>query len=118
MSQGFAYDDKENLAGENVQNYFGSNAAVVPASETSLVAHTATKDEMLKYVYGAGETDGRFKLYVNGTAIWIERNAWTERNVNSMIEKKIVSGDIVDLKVENLKLTNHLFSGGFYIYEL
>jgi len=118
MSQNFAYDQKDDLAGKNVQNYFGSNAAVVPSTETMLVTHTSTKDEILKYVYGNGETDGKFILYVNSTAIWIERNAWTERNVNSMIEKKLVPGDIIALKVTNLKTTNHLFGGGFDIYEL
>jgi hypothetical protein len=118
MAQGFAYNDTDNLAGKNIQNYFGSNNAVVPSTETLLVTHTSTKDEILKYAYGGGETDGRFKLYVNSVAIWVARNAWTERNVNSMIEKKLASGDIVELKVTNLKLTNHFFSGGFDIYEL
>jgi hypothetical protein len=118
MAQGFAYDETDNLAGENVKNYSSSNSAVVPSSETTLVTHTATKDEIIKYVYGNGETDGRFKLYVNSTAIWIGRNAWTERNIKDQIEKRIISGDIVELKVTNLKLTNHLFGGGFTIYEL
>ena len=118
MSQQFAYNESENLEGKSVQNYFGSNAAVVPSSETTLVSHTSTKNEILKYVYGSGETDGRFKLYVNSTAIWNDRNAWTQRGIDKKIEKQLVSGDVVDLKVTNLKITNHLFSGGFDIYEL
>ena len=119
MSQSFAYDQETIvLAGSDAVNVFGSNGAVVPATETLLATYTAVGNALLKYVYASGETDGRFKLYVNSTAIWIDRNAWTERNIQSQLEKKLVTGDIVELKVTNLKLTNHFFSGGFYVYKL
>ena len=118
MAQGYAY--LPDISAADTLNFFGSNGAVVPASETLLVTHTVptSKTALLKYVYGSGETDGRFKLYVNSTAVWVARNAWTQRNIQDMVEKSLVAGDIVELKITNLGSTNHFFSGGFYVNEI
>jgi hypothetical protein len=82
MAQGYAYTPEP-----NVKNYFGSNAAVVPATETLLATYTVpvAKTATLDYVYGSGETDGQFKLYINSTAKWVSRNAWTQRNIQDAI---------------------------------
>jgi hypothetical protein len=113
--QGYAY-----LPTPNTLNYFGSNNAVVPATETLLATYTVpvAKTSTLEYVYGSGETDGRFKLYVNTIAKWVARNAWTQRDIQDTLQYALVAGDVVELKVENLKTTNHFFSGGFYVHEL
>lgn len=119
MAQGFAYDqDIINILGGDAVNAYGEDNAVVPATETLLATYTMGVDGILKGVYGTGETDGTFKLYVNSTSVWEMSNAWTQRNVWSLIEKALSNGDVVELKVTNNKNTNHRFTGGFYVYEL
>jgi len=120
MAQGFAYDqDIINILGGDPVNAYGENNAVVPSTETQLCTYTIVNAEaILKGVYGTGQTDGQFKLYVNSVSVWEAENAWTQRNVGSLIEKALIAGDVVALKVTNLKNTNHRFTGGFYVYEL
>lgn len=115
MAQGYAY-----LPTPDILNYFGSNPAVVPATETLLATYTVpvAKTATLEYVYGGGGTDGMWKLYVNASPYWFSRNAWTQRNIQDTLQISLVAGDVVELKVTNLKLTNHLFTGGFYVHEL
>jgi hypothetical protein len=120
MAQGFAWDQEIiNILGGDPVNAYGENNAVVPSTETTLASYTISNPEaILKGVYGFGDTDGRFKLYVNSTSVWEGRNAWTQRLIWTLVEKSLVSGDVVELKVTNLKGTNHRFTGGFYVYEL
>jgi len=120
MAQNFAYDDYiVNVLGGDPVNTYGVDNAVVPATETLLCTYTVVNaNAILKGVYADGNTDGRFKLYVNSTAVWEDRNAWTQRGVTGTVEKAVVAGDVIDLKVTNLKTTNHRFTGGFYVYEL
>jgi len=117
--QGFAYDPTIALLGATPVEKFGSVTAV-PATEIVIATYTvpAGTTATIKGVFGEGGTDGIFKLYVNSVAIWQDRNAWTQRGVQSAIEKTLASGDIVDLKVTNQKTINHTFTGGFYVYEL
>jgi hypothetical protein len=117
--QGYAYDPTIALTGSTAVEKFGSVTAV-PAVEILIATYTvpAGTTALLKGVFGEGATDGIFKLYVNSTAIWQDRNAWTQRGVQSPIEKTLATGDIVELKVTNQKVVNHTFTGGFYVYEL
>jgi hypothetical protein len=121
MAQGYAYaQELISLDGNYAVNNFAIKPTVVPSTETLIVSYTvpAGKTAIIKGVYGEGATDGLFKLYVNSVAIWQGRNAWTQRIIGTPLERTLATGDIVDLKVTNLKLLNHSFSGGFYAYEL
>jgi hypothetical protein len=121
MSQGFAYaQELIALDGNYAVNNFAIKPTVVPSTETLVVSYTVPvgKTALIKGVYGEGGTDGLFKLYVNTVAVWQGRNAWTQRLVQTPLERTVATGDIVELKVTNLKALNHMFSGGFYVYEL
>jgi hypothetical protein len=119
MAQGYAYDPTIALGGNNAVAKYGSVTAV-PSTEILIVSYTVPTGStaIVKGVFGEGGTDGLFKLYVNSVSIWEDRNAWTQRGIQSFIEKTLASGDIVDLKVTNQKTVNHVFTGGFYVYEL
>lgn len=118
MAQGFAYDNETiQLAGNDAVNVYGSVTGV-PATEIVVATYTAAVAGLLKAVYGEGGTDGLFKLYLNSAAIWEGRNAWTQRIITAPVEQSLAIGDIVELKVTNQKNTNHVFTGGFYVYEL
>jgi len=120
LSQGFAYDPNSGLIGKTPVEKFGSLAAAVPSTETVITTYTvpASTTANLKGVFGEGGSDGLFILYVNSVALWRWRNAWTQRGTAEALDKALVAGDIVDLKVTNQKTTNQPFSGGFYVYEL
>lgn len=119
MAQGYAYDPTIALSGNTAVSKFGSVTGV-PSTEVVITTYTVPvgTTAILKGVFGEGGTDAIFKLYVNSTAVWQGRNAWTERIITGLIEKTLAAGDIVDLKVTNQKTVNHTFTGGFYVYEL
>jgi hypothetical protein len=97
-----------------VKQFYGSITGS-PSTETLITAYTVpiAKSFTLESVYGQAGTDGIWILYVNSTAIWSGRNAWTCPSVNSNIGKKLGAGDLIELKVTNQKNTNHNFTGGF-----
>jgi len=118
MAQGFAYNDEViQLAGNDPVQVYGSVTAV-PSTEITIATYTASVEAILKGVFGEGGTDGLFILYYNGSPIWRDRNAWTQRGIEAVLEKALAIGDIVDLKVTNQKTVNHVFTGGFFVYEL
>ena len=92
MAQGYAYDPTIALGGNNAVARYGSVTAV-PSTEILIATYTvpAGTTGLLKGVFGEGGTDGIFKLYVNSSAIWQARNAWTERFVSSLIEKTLAN---------------------------
>ena len=116
MSQSYAYNSGDIV---NAVSKYGSVTAI-PSTEIVIATYTAPvgSTPLIKGVFGEGATDGLFTLYLNSTAIWQARNAWTERFISCLLEKTLAAGDIVELKVTNQKNTNHTFTGGFYVYEL
>lgn len=98
-----------------IQQAYGETPVAV-ATETVLATMVTTQKCRLKYVYGQGEADGLFNLYVDGSRIWQARNAWTERNVRDAIEYDAPAGKTVELKVINLNDLTWPYSGGFYGY--
>lgn len=120
MAQGYAWDIQTvTTLPINAVAFYGSVTAV-PATEILITSYTVPvgKTSTIRGVFGEGGTDGLFILYLNSNPIWQWRNAWTERAIQSPLEKTLVVGDIVELKVTNLKNTNHDFTGGFYAYEV
>ena len=112
-------DDLEDLAGKTLIQAYGS-ASVPSSTETSLATTTVAGGKFLrvKGVYGEGGTDGMFRLYVDSFQVWQARNSWTQRDVFASMEYEGSAGEVIELKVENLKGSTHTFTGGFYGYEL
>ena len=112
-------DEVEELLGKTLIQSYGS-ASVPSSTEVSLASTTVSASKFLriKGVYGEGGTDGMFKLYVDGNQVWQGRNSWTQRDGFASMEYEGGAGEVVELKVENLKGSTHTFTGGFYGYEL
>ena len=113
-------DELESLLGKDLVQQFGTLTDLVPSTETLVVSYTPAIGETvrIKGIYAEGENDAMVKLYVNGSVVWQGRNAWTTRNVPILMEAQALEGEIIELKITNLKNQNSDFSGGFYGYKL
>jgi hypothetical protein len=88
--------------------------------ESTLATITVAADKYVrvKAEWGEANADGLWKLYINSNVVWNGRNAWTNRNVQGVMEFQVNEGDTVTLKATNLHNQTKHFTGGFYGYEL
>lgn len=109
----------EELAGDVLKQDFGEVLLVAPSTETTLASLTVATGKILRLrgVFGEGKVDGIFRLFVDSTKRWQSRNAWTDRNVNGIIEVDATAGQIITLKVIHSNALSKPFSGSIYAYE-
>ena len=113
-------DELEKLLGKDLVQEWGELLALAPATETTVVSYTPGLGETvrIKGVFADGENDGLIKLYIDGSVVWQARNAWTERNTPILMEAQALEGEVIELKITNLKNQNSDYSGGFYGYKI
>jgi hypothetical protein len=112
-------DESIGLSGKTLHEDFGE-AAVPPSTESTLASIIVPvgKKIRLRGVHAEGDDDGIFRIYVNAQKKWQARNAWTNRNVNFIIELEAVAGDTIYLKAYNPKGSVKNYSGSIYGYEI
>jgi hypothetical protein len=110
----------EELNGKNLVTLENAITNIIKNVETDVINQTVTagKKWRIKNVWGTGNGDATFKLYINSTREWEGRRNWTNRNVNGTIEIEAIAGDTVKLTVEHNCDTNLDFEGQITIYEL
>lgn len=113
-------DELESLLGKDLVQEFGELLALAPSTETTCASYTPGAGETvrIKGIYAEGLNDGMVKLYIDGSVVWQGRNAWTERNVPILMEAQAGEGEVIELKITNLKGQNSDYSGGFYGYKI
>ena len=111
----------EDLSGNVLVESYGEITAIGPTTETLITSFTATTGKVtrIKGITGTGTGCATFRLYVNSVQKYEGRIAWTQRNINPIIEVEALAGQLVELKVEHEDTgKTYDFQGSVWGYEL
>ena len=111
--------DLEQLNGSITRDDFGE-VSVATATETTIASLTVPSGKTYLFKGGSGfmDADCNFRLFLNSNKKWENQNAWTDRNVKISAEFIATSGDVITLKAEHSRGTDHTVFANIYAYEI
>ena len=94
------------------ETFFNSINSVPKNIESTILTYTVSIGRKFIILGGTGATmtDATFKIYIDDVLFEIKRTAWTQRNIDFKIKKKVAAGSIIKITGEH---NSHLYNVGY-----